>query len=306
MKEAKREARSGKREGRKGRGAAVFLFCSLLAPCFPLPLLAQQPTANLTYGTDLTYGRVAARQIVCTTDTRGFLYLVTDGATPTSCNTGGSLGTYVLCVCDGTNYVPFAISGGGGGGEGTDANAIHGNTANEITAVPDKATPSPGDHLLIEDSGAGNAKKDITIGSIRLQDLSGAVTDAQVPNTITIQQAQALTDGNKGDFTCTTGNCVLNPLSVTLGIDTTGEYVAGVLTGQGLTKSGTVGASVGLVPCALGLILKSNGTAWNCSPDDTVGGGGDATAIHDDQANELALITPKAAPVAGGCAAAGR
>jgi hypothetical protein len=74
---------------------------------------------------------------------------------------------------------------GGGGG---DADAIHDNVSGEIAAIADKATPVVADHLLIEDSAASNAKKDITIGSLEaalegvldLQELQGAVTDGQV------------------------------------------------------------------------------------------------------------------------------
>lgn len=52
------------------------------------------------------------------------------------------------------------------GGSGTDADAIHDNVAAEISAVTLKATPESGDFLLIEDSGASNAKKRVTIGTL--------------------------------------------------------------------------------------------------------------------------------------------
>ncbi len=96
------------------------------------------------------------------------------------------------------------------GGGGADADAIHDNVTGEIAAITDKATPVVGDHLLIEDSAASNAKKDITIGSLEaalegvmdLQDFQGAVTDAQVPNTITVDVATlatTATTANAGD-----------------------------------------------------------------------------------------------------------
>jgi hypothetical protein len=76
---------------------------------------------------------------------------------------------------------------------GSDATAIHDDVAGEIAAVADKATPVGADHLLIEDSADSNNKKDITIASLEsaieavadLADFQGAVTDAQVPDTIT-------------------------------------------------------------------------------------------------------------------------
>lgn len=47
-----------------------------------------------------------------------------------------------------------------------DADAIHDNVANEITAITLKATPVSADELIIEDSAASYAKKSITIGSL--------------------------------------------------------------------------------------------------------------------------------------------
>jgi hypothetical protein len=45
---------------------------------------------------------------------------------------------------------------------GTDANAIHDNQANEISALTAKTTPADNDIILLEDSAAGYAKKKIT------------------------------------------------------------------------------------------------------------------------------------------------
>ena len=95
----------------------------------------------------------------------------------------------------------------GGGGGGADPDAIHDNVSGEIAAITDKATPIVGDHLLIEDSAASNAKKDITINSLKtplegiltLQTLQGAVTDAQIPNNITIDLATLATTAGAGD-----------------------------------------------------------------------------------------------------------
>lgn len=48
----------------------------------------------------------------------------------------------------------------------TDAAAIHDDTAGEIAAVTEKATPVSADLLLIEDSAASNAKKRVQIGNL--------------------------------------------------------------------------------------------------------------------------------------------
>lgn len=88
-----------------------------------------------------------------------------------------------------------------------DSDAIHDNVAGEIAAVADKASPASGDHILIEDSADSDNKKDVTLGSLEslleglmdLQDLQGAVTDSQVPNTITVDLATVATTANAGD-----------------------------------------------------------------------------------------------------------
>ncbi len=51
-------------------------------------------------------------------------------------------------------------------GGGTDAAAIHDDTASEISAVIEKVTPVNADLLLIEDSAAGNVKKRVQIGNL--------------------------------------------------------------------------------------------------------------------------------------------
>jgi hypothetical protein len=199
------------------------------------------------------------------------------------------------------------------GAGGSDATAIHDDTANEIANITAKATPIGADYLLLEDSAAANAKKSITVSSLEaaleavvdLQDLQGAVTDTQVPNTITVNlatsatSATSLSDGDKGDFSCTGGTCTLDANSIALTTDTTGDYVSGVTSNQGLLKTGTEGATLGLIDCAANEVLKRNAgdTAWACAVDEQGAGGTDSTAIHDDTGNEIAPITAKTAPV---------
>jgi hypothetical protein len=88
---------------------------------------------------------------------------------------------------------------------------------------------------------------------------------------------------------------------VELGPETTGEYVAGITANQGLLTTGTAGATVGLIDCAAGEILKRNGgdTAWECSTDSTGGGGGGGA--YDDTTDPVVLNTPsKDVVLAGG------
>jgi hypothetical protein len=61
--------------------------------------------------------------------------------------------------------------------------------------------------------------------------------------------------------------------SVALTTDTTGDYVSSATASQGLTVTGTEGASVGVQDCAANEILKRNAgdTAWECAADSTGG-----------------------------------
>lgn len=122
-------------------------------------------------------------------------WTLTVGATNLSGNT--------TCTIDSSGRIPDSCVGNGTDDGGVDLTALHSDVAGEIAGIADKATPVAADHLLIEDSAASNAKKDITIGSLEtalegvldLQDLQGAVTDGQVPDTITASNYLPLTGG---------------------------------------------------------------------------------------------------------------
>lgn len=78
---------------------------------------------------------------------------------------------------------------------------------------------------------------------------------------------------NKSTNTLTVDQLTLADSAVTLGSETTGNYVSSATASQGLTLTGTEGASLGLMDCAANQILKRNSgdTAWECAAD---GGGG--------------------------------
>jgi hypothetical protein len=98
------------------------------------------------------------------------------------------------------------------------------------------------------------------------------------------------------DLTCT--NCI-GPTEITdltLGTDTAGDYVSGVTASQGLLKTGTEGASLGLIDCAENEVLKSTGTggtSWACAADATGAGATDhgaLTGLSDDDHTQYALL----------------
>jgi hypothetical protein len=62
------------------------------------------------------------------------------------------------------------------GGSGTDADAIHDNVANEISAITEKSAPVGNDLLLIEDSEASGVKKKLKISNFPSSGGGGAQT----------------------------------------------------------------------------------------------------------------------------------
>lgn len=89
-------------------------------------------------------------------------------------------------------------------------------------------------------------------------------------------------DADLGDVSVSSGAWSVDANAVALGTDSVGDYVDGVQTDQGLQKSGTEGADLGLIPCTDGQILKNNGgTTWECGADNNDGGGGSGFAPAD-------------------------
>jgi hypothetical protein len=91
----------------------------------------------------------------------GEITAVTEKATPVSAD--------VLLIedsADSNNKKRVQVGNLPGGGAGSDTTAIHDDTAAEISAITEKATPVSADLLLIEDSADSNNKKRVQVGNL--------------------------------------------------------------------------------------------------------------------------------------------
>lgn len=100
---------------------------------------------------------------------------------------------------------------------------------------------------------------------------SGSIA-ATLGTSITVGE---LASADFGDWTCNGSSCTVDSNSIALTTDTTGNYVSSATANKGLTLTGTEGASLGLIDCSDGEIIKnSGGTNWICAADNNSGGGG--------------------------------
>lgn len=192
----------------------------------------------------------------------------------------------------------------GAGTPGTDATAIHEDVAGEIAAIVDKATPVAADHLLIEDSAAANAKKDITIASLEtafellldLPDLQGILPLAKIDTALStdaelaahaatttsvhgIANTAALITGSSP--TITTPNITL-PDGAGSPPTTDGQLkydrsIERLQVGTGAATSSF--ARVGTLTNGLICIWDAASAAINCDSAGGGGGGGDAITV---------------------------
>lgn len=100
-----------------------------------------------------------------------------------------------------------------------------------------------------------------------------------------------------GDWTCNGSTCMIDADSIALTTDTTGNYVNSITANQGILLTGTEGASVGLIACTDGQILKNvSGTSWACGADATgAGGSGNVATSTNETAGRLSYWTSTSA-----------
>jgi hypothetical protein len=221
------------------------------------PVVVESATGNLQHKTDpgLSYdavGGVLSTQVSFADHGNRFSAATLEGAIEELANVDGSGPNSVTGKVDWSQIknMPAGFADGsddGGGVGGSDSDAIHKSISAEISTLTAKTTPVVGDLLLIEDSAASNAKKKVSITNLKtplesvlnLANLQGTLTDAQVPDSITVNVANSgdsataffpsgqieRARGGTGADTSAYGNGLIgsNASNVTVDVDTMGE-----------------------------------------------------------------------------------
>ncbi|KKK55547.1 hypothetical protein LCGC14_3073430, partial [marine sediment metagenome] len=78
-----------------------------------------------------------------------------------------------------------------------DADAVHDNVANEITAITLKGTPVDADEIIIEDSAAGFVKKSVALSSLPSHTPAAHTVASHSDTTGTGAELNTLTDGSE-------------------------------------------------------------------------------------------------------------
>jgi hypothetical protein len=175
--------------------------------------------------------------------------------------------------------------------------AIHDDVAAEISALTEKVSPVGADHILIEDSAAGNAKKRIQITNLpaggEINDLEGdgasGILDNEVPvgtGAGTVSYLALSTAGAVSFNGTAFSQAALADLS-----DVTAK------TGSGTTV--VMDTSPTIVTPTIASFANAAHDHEDAAGGATLASAATPTAIHDDVASEISAVTLKATPVSG-------
>ena len=157
------------------------------------------------------------------------------------------------------SYIDVAAGGGG-----TDANAVHVNAANEITAITEKTSVANIDEFIIEDSGASFVKKSIKRKAI----INPIVSSTASTATLTV-------DSDVNDFVVLTAQSEALTIAAPTGTPVEGQKLIIRLKDDGSARGITFNAifrAIGItLPTTtvaskityLGLVYNSTDTKWD-------------------------------------------
>jgi hypothetical protein len=108
----------------------------------------------------------------------------------------------------------------------TDANAIHDDTAAEISAITEKTTPVSTDLVIIEDSAASNAKKRVQVGNLPGGSITSSLSDTSYSGTVTDWTVSGLTFGQCVYMTTTNHTAALADANLVGKMPVVGLYLS--------------------------------------------------------------------------------
>jgi hypothetical protein len=229
-------------------------------------------------------------------------YTASTGITITSGAIAATLGTDITSseIVDGTiaaaDLATTGATAGTYGNSGVNVAQVTVNAQGQVTAISNRALPTANTTttgvLSSTDWNTFNGKENVlTFSGNGLFSRSGNTITASTCTTTgeimkwngmawacAADTAGGVSDGDKGDITVSGSGLSWNidPDSVALGTDTTGNYVAGATSGNGITVSGTAGegwsptVSINAPTCTGGQYLTWSGSAFSCgTPTDT-------------------------------------
>lgn len=202
---------------------------------------------------------------------------------------------------EGGGKVTITISGGGGGG--SDLDAIHVDTANEITGITQKSVPVNNDEFVIEDSEASYVKKALTYANLE-SNLS--LTESQISN-LDHTDLDAFHDNEANEFSSLSEKTTTSGADLLVIEDSEDSGNKKKLQISNLPVGGGGDIEVqenDAQVVATATVLNFEGGASVTDEGSgkatiTVSGGGsgtDSDAIHDNVADEINQVTEKTTP----------